>query len=66
MSIVQEFIAYCEQNDMSTDDTMSIAFFANHLKIRTGIVLPADQREDLLDFVSPDVPPTVCPVWAGR
>jgi hypothetical protein len=62
MTLVQEFAAYCEQNGMPSDEIGSAAFFANWRKIHTQRNLTADEWNDLVDFVSPYVPPTVCPL----
>jgi hypothetical protein len=61
-TLVQQFATYCEQNRLPSDDVGSAAFYANWLKIHTRRDLTTDEWNDLLDFVSPDVPPTVCPV----
>jgi len=62
MTLVQEFATYCEQNGMPSDEVGSAAFYANWLKIHTRRNLTTEEWNDLLDFVAPDVPPTVCPV----
>jgi hypothetical protein len=59
MTLVQEFVAYCEQNQLTTDEVMSAAFYVNHRKIEGRPVDPSDWQ-DLLDFVAPDVPPAAC------
>lgn len=61
-SLVQKFVSYCEENNMPTDEVGSMAFYANSLKIHEHRDLSQDEWNDLLDFVAPDVPPTVCPV----
>jgi len=60
--MVQDFIAYCEQNEMPSDEVGSAAFYANRQKIDTGRKLTWDEWNDLLDYVSPDIAPTVCPL----
>lgn len=65
-TVVQEFAAYCEQNNMPSDDVGSAAFYANWRKIHTRQDLSIDEWNDLLDFVSPDVPSTVCPIPTHR
>ena len=62
MTLVQEFATYCEQNGMPSDKVGSAAFYANWLKIHTRRDLTTEEWNDLLDFVAPDVPPTVCPI----
>jgi hypothetical protein len=62
MTMVQEFVAYCERNDMPSDEVGSAAFYANWRKISTRQDLTTQEWNDLLDFVSPDVPPTYCPI----
>lgn len=62
MTLVQQFAAYCEENRMPSDETGSVAFFVNSVKIRSGRVLTTDEQNDLLDFVSPDVAPDSCPL----
>jgi hypothetical protein len=61
MTLVQEFVAYCDHNGMPSDEVGSAAFYANYLKIHER-VLTTDEWNDLLDFVSPDVVPTFCPL----
>ena len=61
-TLVQEFVTYCEQNGMPSDDVGSAAFYANWRKIRTSRNLTTEEWNDLLDVVSPDIPPTVCPI----
>ena len=61
-TLVQEFATYCEQNSMPSDEVGSAAFYANWRKIQTRQDLTTEEWNDLLDFVSPDVPPTVCPI----
>lgn len=61
-TLVQEFVTYCERNSLPSDEVGSAAFFANWRKIRAERALTADEWNNLLDFVSPDVPPTVCPI----
>ncbi len=61
-TLVQQFAAYCEENRMPSDETGSVAFFVNSLQLRSGRVLTTDERDDLLDFVSPDVVPGACPL----
>lgn len=66
ISLVQGFATYCEQNSMPSDEVGSAAFYANWLKIRTRRDLTTEEWNDLLDFVAPDVPPTVCPITSHR
>ena len=47
----------CRQNDVG-----SAAFYANWRKIHTRQDLTTEEWNDLLDVVSPDIPPTVCPI----
>jgi hypothetical protein len=47
---------------MPSDEVGSAAFYANWRKIQTRQDLTTEEWNDLLDFVSPDVPPTVCPI----
>jgi hypothetical protein len=61
-TLVQEFATYCDQNGMPSDDVGSAAFYANWRKIHTRRDLTTEEWNDLLDFVSPDIPPTVCPI----
>jgi len=61
-TLVHEFITYCEQNGMPSDDVGSAAFYANWRKIHTRQDLTTEEWNDLLDVVSPDIPPTVCPI----
>ncbi len=61
-TLVQQFATYCEQNNLPSDEVGSAAFYANWHKIQTGQRLSTEEWNDLLDFVSPDVPPTVCPI----
>jgi hypothetical protein len=61
-TLVQEFATYCDQNGMPSDDVGSAAFYANWYKIHTRRGLTTAEWNDLLDFVSPDIPPTVCPI----
>lgn len=61
-TLVQDFAAYCERNGMPSNEVGSAAFYANWLKIHTRHDLTTEEWNDLLDFVAPDVPPTVCPV----
>ena len=61
-TLVQQFVTYCEQNNLPSDEVGSAAFYANWRKIQTGHRLSTEEWNDLLDFVSPDVPPTVCPI----
>ena len=61
-TLVQEFVTYCERNGMASDEVGSAAFFANWRKIRAKRQLTTDEWNDLLDFVSPDVPPTACTI----
>ncbi len=61
-TLVQVFTTYCERNGMPSDEVGSAAFYANWHKIHTQRVLTAEEWNDLLDFVSPDIPPTVCPI----
>jgi hypothetical protein len=63
-TLVQQFATYCEQNGMPSDDVGSAAFYANWRKIRTRQDLTVEEWNELLDFVSPYVPPTVCPIAA--
>jgi hypothetical protein len=65
-TLVQEFTTYCEQNGMPSDEVGSAAFYANWRKIKTRRDLTNEQWNDLLDFVSPDVPPAVCPITSHR
>jgi hypothetical protein len=61
-TVVQDFATYCERNRMPSDEVGSAAFYANWLKIQTSRDLTTEEWNDLLDFVAPDVPPTVCPI----
>jgi hypothetical protein len=61
-TLVQDFAAYCERNEMPSDEVGSAAFYANWRKIHSQTNLTSEEWNDLLDFVSPDVPPTVCPI----
>ena len=61
-TVAQEFAAYCQQNGMPSDEVGSAAFYANWRKIQTRRDLTTDEWNDLIDFVSPDAPPTVCPI----
>jgi hypothetical protein len=61
-TLVQEFATYCDQNGMPSDEVGSAAFYANWHKIHTRRGLTTAEWNDLLDFVSPDIPPTVCPI----
>ena len=61
-TLVHEFVTYCEQNGMPSDDVGSAAFYANWRKIHTRQDLTTEEWNDLLDVVSPDIPPTVCPI----
>ena len=65
-TLIQEFATYCELNDMPSDAVGSAAFYANWRKIHTRRDLTTEEWNDLLDFVSPDVPPTVCPIAPHR
>jgi hypothetical protein len=47
---------------MPSDEVGSAAFYANWRKIQTRRDLTTEEWNDLLDFVAPDVPPTVCPI----
>ena len=64
MTLVQAFVSYCEQNGMPSDEIGSAAFYANWHKIHARRNLTTDEWNDLLDFVSPDVPPTACRIAA--
>lgn len=61
MTIVQEFVEYCEQSDLPSDTVGSAAFYANWRKIHT-VPLTTDDWNDILDFVDPDVPPESCSI----
>ena len=61
-TLVHEFVTYCEQNGMPSDEVGSAAFYANWRKIHTRQDLTTEEWNDLLDVVSPDIPPTVCPI----
>lgn len=61
-TLVHEFVTYCEQNGMPSNDVGSAAFYANWRKIHTRQDLTTEEWNDLLDVVSPDIPPTVCPI----
>lgn len=61
-TLVHEFVMYCEQNGMPSDNVGSAAFYANWRKIHTRQDLTTEEWNDLLDVVSPDIPPTVCPI----
>jgi hypothetical protein len=61
-TMVQDFAAYCERNGMQSDEVGSAAFYANWLKVHTRRNLTPEEWNDLLDYVSPSVLPTVCPI----
>lgn len=61
-TLVQDFAAYCARNQLPSDEVGSAAFYANWRKVHRLPKLTTEEWNDLLDFVSPDVPPTVCPI----
>lgn len=66
MTVTQEFVAYCASNRMPSDSIGSAVFYASRRKIRTGQTLSFEEWNDLLDFVSPDVPSTACSLSRPR
>jgi hypothetical protein len=71
MTTVQDYVSYCEQNDMDTDDMMSAAFFANRRKmdgnpINGNVDDGGTEWTDLVDFIAPELLPAVCPLPPRR
>jgi hypothetical protein len=70
MTVVQDFVAYCERNQMPSDELDSAVFYASRREFASrrgeGTPVTPGEWQELLDFTAPDVPPAACPAWAGR